>query len=79
MKPLQADGTVLRLELVKGRAQTQGMGWREGDPAGLTVCPAGGAPQDGKGQPQQHGFWLPCPKAPGKKGQATRLSEKGPA
>lgn len=34
------------------------------------VYPAGGAPQEGEGQPQQHGFWLESQRAPEEEGQA---------
>lgn len=53
------------------RVTIRGLDWREADPGRLTLCPAGGAPQEGEGQPQQHGFWPVSPKAPGGKGQAT--------
>ena len=39
-------------------------------PARLTPCPAGGAPQEGEGQPQQHGFWLESQGLLGRRGQA---------
>ena len=44
--------------MVGGEGGLQGDALDTGAPARLTPCPAGGAPQEGEGQPQQHGFWL---------------------
>ena len=53
--------------------------WARGDrPTGLTCCPAGGAPQEGEGQPQQHGVWLRVSRVLEKKTGHPPLSEGPP-
>ena len=58
---------------MEGGLQGDGQG---GPQARLTPCPAGGAPQEGEGQPQQHGFWLESQGLLGRRGQAIR-SQRG--
>ena len=56
--------------MVGGEGGLQGDALDRGAPARLTPCPAGGAPQEGEGQPQQHGFWLESQGLLGRRGQA---------
>lgn len=56
--------------MVEGEGGLQGDALDTGAPARLTPCPAGGAPQEGEGQPQQHGFWLEIQGLLGRRGQA---------
>ena len=56
--------------MVGGEGGLQGDALDRGAPARLTPCPAGGAPQEGEGQPQQHGFWLESPGLLERRGQA---------
>ena len=56
--------------MVEGEGGLQGDALDTGAPARLTPCPAGGAPQEGEGQPQQHGFWLESQGLLGRRGQA---------
>lgn len=58
---------------MEGGLQGDGEG---GPQARLTPCPVGGAPQEGEGQPQQHGFWLESQGLLGRRGQAIR-SQRG--
>ena len=56
--------------MVGGEGGLRGDALDRGAPARLTPCPAGGAPQEGEGQPQQHGFWLESPGLLERRGQA---------
>ena len=59
----------------EGGPQGDGLG---GPPARLMLCPAGGAPQEGEGQPRQHGVWLESQGLLGEEDRPSDLREGPP-